>query len=177
MVRTSRFMLIFTVYKYKNMVHELIQESWKCPSFPLLWNRGDFHLHWHPPLGSTWHLSAPNSQELALPFSKMSADTPDRRSQHVFWQPSGILSKLLVFSGSSAEKALAFRSSLQFLRASHLRSTCQLYLKTGIWICLWALWNWLVSWVQIRSRTSSPLLFYLRKASGLVAQIPRDPRK
>lgn len=38
------------------MVHELIQESWKFHNFPLLWNRGDFHLHWHPPLGSTWHL-------------------------------------------------------------------------------------------------------------------------
>lgn len=53
---TSRFIVIFTVCEFKTMAHELIQESWRFHNFPLLWNRGHFHLHWHPPLRSTWHL-------------------------------------------------------------------------------------------------------------------------
>lgn len=36
-VGVSRFIVIFTVDKFKNMAHELTQESWRFHNFPLLW--------------------------------------------------------------------------------------------------------------------------------------------
>lgn len=33
---TNRFIVIFTVYKFKNVVHELIQASWMFYNVPLL---------------------------------------------------------------------------------------------------------------------------------------------
>ena len=101
----------------------------------------------------------------------MWADTSDRASQDVFWQQSGFLSKPLVSSGDSVEKALAFWWGRNSQWPSCLRSTRWVHPQTVSRIRLGSVKRACLLSTKLSS------LFSWRKLSELTAQTPRDHRK